>query len=892
MLGEENDVLIGLKGDDWYYAMGYNTKVVEAADGGIDTVYAWAGSYALPDNVENLVLEGGNENYGVGNALNNLIFGKDGSNSLYGGAGDDVLVGGGGSDYFVIVKGEGNDVIHDFKAGQVVDGDYVRLIGSDFKSFAEIKAAMTQKGADVFLQNGDEVVVFRDTRIEQFTADDFQMPLDRSRLGELTFSEEFDSLNLSPGGTLNGIWKTNYGYGDASSVERYTLPRNGELQIYAAPGFQGTSGHDLGINPFHVEDGVMSIRAEKVGADVRSDIWNYDYTSGLLTTRGAFSQQYGYFEIRADLPEGKGLWPAFWLLPDDGRAVEMDILEGLGHQPYGPYAYRHDRTDGPNKLAGMQNLLPHPEGFHTYGLLWTEDAIVYYLDGHEVFRAASTPASNTPMYLILNLAVGGAWPGSPDGQTSLPADFKIDYVHVYELASGAAPPPPPTDPAKHLIGGDGRDELIGASGADTLEGGAGNDYLRGEGGVDRMVGGLGDDTYVVHQTGDVIVELANQGWDTVQTWADYTLPDNVEFLSMFGVANIDATGNALNNTLRGNAGANDLYGMGGADRLEGWGGRDRLDGGAGNDVLNGGLGVDTFVVREGAGRDVVEDFVVGEDLIEATEFTAWRSITQQGADTLVVFSDNASLVLRNVQAGALKASDFVLKGSGPPPTDPGPGPGPGDPPPPTTNTILGTDAADSLKGTAAADRIEGRGGNDYIDGGAGADVMVGGAGNDSYLVDNVGDRVVELAGEGTDSVGAWISYVLPDEVEILNLKGTAAIDGTGNALNNRITGNDAANRLDGGGGADWLEGGAGDDHLIGGAGSDVFSFRPGFGHDVIHDFVAGGTDDRMSFTGFGSARPTVTQVGADTVIAFGTGEKITLLNVNSADLTSQDWGWG
>ncbi|HZX26398.1 MAG TPA: choice-of-anchor L domain-containing protein [Telluria sp.] len=182
--------------------------------------------------------------------------------------------------------------------------------------------------------------------------------------------------------------------------------------------------------------------------------------------------------------------------------------------------------------------------------------------------------------------------------------------------------------------------------------------------------------------------------------------------------------------------------------------------------------------------------------------------------------------------------------------------------------LTGTDASDSLTGTAAADQLFGLGGNDtlsgaagddLLDGGAGSDSMLGGAGNDRYVVDAATDKVIETTtatsktdAGGTDTVEASVSWTLGNYVENLVLTGTAALNGSGNALANSLTGNGAANALsglagndilDGGAGNDLLNGGAGSDALTGGSGADVFRFdsAPGVGVDTLVDF-AGGVD--------------------------------------------------
>lgn len=138
------------------------------------------------------------------------------------------------------------------------------------------------------------------------------------------------------------------------------------------------------------------------------------------------------------------------------------------------------------------------------------------------------------------------------------------------------------------------------------------------------------------------------------------------------------------------------------------------------------------------------------------------------------------------------------------------------------NDLLVGNAADNvLMGNGGDDGLNGAAGNDTLDGGTGADTMMGGAGNDLYHIDFAGDTVVELVGEGIDTVSSGISYTLGDNVEMLILTG-AAVEGTGNVLDNFIQGNALANRLEGGAGNDRIAGGDGVDTMIGGAGADIF----------------------------------------------------------------------
>ena len=179
--------------------------------------------------------------------------------------------------------------------------------------------------------------------------------------------------------------------------------------------------------------------------------------------------------------------------------------------------------------------------------------------------------------------------------------------------------------------------------------------------------------------------------------------------------------------------------------------------------------------------------------------------------------------------------------------------------------------------------LYGNGGNDILEGSTGNDIMFGGLGDDSYGVDSSGDAIGENAGEGFDAVYSTASYTLGANLEQLNLIGTA-IEGYGNGLDNALFGN-ASNNI--------LNGGTGDDALTGGLGDDTFLFLPGTGRDVINDFVAGGTEDRIDLSAYAGTGITyqVTQVGAETVFNFSNGDQIVLVNVNSATLVHNGDYW-
>ena len=215
--------------------------------------------------------------------------------------------------------------------------------------------------------------------------------------------------------------------------------------------------------------------------------------------------------------------------------------------------------------------------------------------------------------------------------------------------------------ANQLNGLAGNDSLNGGGGNDTLNGGAGNDALAGGAGSDTLQGGHGDDAYVVENAGDIVMELLNEGKDTVSTQLTYTLSTNVENLTLTGGAAVNGTGNALANTFTGNTAANQLNGLAGNDALMGGAGNDSLDGGTGTDLLTGGAGNDVFKFATAGGIDSITDFSVVNDTIqlENAVFTALNT----GA---LLYDANGNGAGAAVQIAALSAglgltnADFVM----------------------------------------------------------------------------------------------------------------------------------------------------------------------------------------------------------------------------------------
>ncbi|TPL92670.1 family 16 glycosylhydrolase [Mesorhizobium sp. B2-3-12] len=434
--GGANVTMHGGTGDDIYYLYGAGNKVAEGAGAGIDTISTWM-SYKLPDNVENLIVTNPN-NYAFGNTLDNIITAQAGHQTIDGGAGNDVLIdGGGGYDTFVISKGNGSDLITNFAAT-----DTVRLNGYGFTSFDAIHSNMIQAGSNVLLNLGSgEILEFKDTTIDKLQPGQFKLPIDMSTM-KLSFSDDFNALNLH--NAQGGTWDTNFSWGAPNGS---TLTSNGELQWYIDANYAPTSS----VHPFSVGNAVLTITAAQAPADIKPLINNYEYTSGIITTHDTFSQTYGYFEMRADLPENTGAWPAFWLLPEDGSwPPELDVVETRGQDPNSLIMTAHSNATGTHtKVTSTVNTMD-TAGFHTYGLLWTPDKLVWTYDGVQVAEAATPSDMHKPMYMLADLAVGG-FAGAPPDHLATPAEMKIDYIRAYTLDNAPASALHTTSTATHSI---------------------------------------------------------------------------------------------------------------------------------------------------------------------------------------------------------------------------------------------------------------------------------------------------------------------------------------------------------------------------------------------------------------------------------------------------------
>jgi beta-glucanase (GH16 family) len=230
-----------------------------------------------------------------------------------------------------------------------------------------------------------------------------------------------------------------YWGGDGSDFKRKTSA-NGEQQIYVDPRYAGRATEPLGLDPFRVKNGVLSIVASRTPPDLKPVLFNNEYVSGILTTQGTFSQKHGYFEIRAKIPVGHAVWPAFWMLADDGGwPPEVDVLEGRGERPGDMVMTTHWRIPSTQKIqsCGFDFTVGDASTtFHNYGVLWEEDRLVYFIDRRPVSDIKVPVGFDDPMYMIVNLAIGSKFfPGvSPvNAETPPTVAFEIDRISAYQI---------------------------------------------------------------------------------------------------------------------------------------------------------------------------------------------------------------------------------------------------------------------------------------------------------------------------------------------------------------------------------------------------------------------------------------------------------------------------
>ena len=449
---------------------------------------------------------------------------------------------------------------------------------------------------------------------------------------QLAFQDNFNTLSVGVGGA-------------SPTTAQWFAP------VHAPFGAAAFQAPTAAVNPFSAADGALTIEMSNVGGQ-----WQSGTMQTLNASGAGFSQTYGYFEMSAKFPAGAGSWPAFWLLSNDPTKprVEIDIVEAYGGSDYdGHHAAIHVTPVTGSDLSQKVDLSDYNNiqgsmfdgNFHTYGALITPEWLTIYYDGLELTRIASNKYFDTPLYMVVDLAM---YPGEA-AQAAGKYDMVVDYVRAY----GSQTPLNATNPgvllqggvsSETLAGGTGDDSVFGGSGDDTITDTAGRNYLRGDDGADSIVGGSGFDDINGNAGADTASGGLGDDWVCGGKDNDFIRGDDGADL---------VYGNMGQDTCEGGAGADTLRGGQADDIIRGDAGDDWISGDRGDDVETGGAGADTFHSFADAGVDWVTDFNRAEGdrvmLDPGTVFT----VAQVGANTVISMTGGGQVILAGVQMASL-----------------------------------------------------------------------------------------------------------------------------------------------------------------------------------------------------------------------------------------------
>lgn len=766
-----NDAVTGTNADDHLFG-GLGDDVVTGGDGS-DWLFGESGNDVL---------------YGYTAQVSDYSSGRD---TLDGGAGDDQLNGGYSAD--TLRGGSGNDLLRGNNGSDNLDGGD----GNDsFHGGAGDDALNGGLGSDTFvLGTGQEGID---------TVSDFNLATDKL---------DFSRLGISDLATVNALLSGSSGwqieFGTEGDVARMSLLGRNATDLNAShylfstvvrnDALTGSNGDDhlfggLGDDVLTGNDGSDRLFGES-GNDVL-----YAYTASV----GAYTSGTDWLDGGAGNDQLNGAYSADTLLGGTGN----DLLRGHGGND------QLDGGDGADSLLG---------GGGNDGLLGGAGADVFVVglgqDGVDVvndFTKADDKLDFSALG-ISDLATVTALLGTSTGwqihygRQGSEASLSLVNVGAAELGSS------------HYLFSTAvsNDAVTGSSSDDVLFGGLGDDVLIGNGGEDWLFGESGNDVLYAHTTTAGSYESSGDRVDG-------------------GAGNDQLQGGYSADSLLGGTGNDLLLGFEGGDQLDGGEGDDSLSGGSGTDLLNGGQGSDTADYRSATTKVTVDLAItaaqlvnssLGEEILQSIENATGGSANDLllgdaianrldgsvGADQLTGRGGSDVYVVDNLGDSitelALEGTDRVeaslswtlgdelenltLTGTG---------------------AIQGTGngLSNAITGNANNNALSGLGGNDSLNGGAGDDTLTGGSGNDSYTVDSSADVVTETSTLVTeiDTVSSSVSWSLGSNLEKLTLLGTAALNGTGNSLNNTLTGNTAANVLNGGTGNDTFYGGAGHDTYV------------------------------------------------------------------------------
>jgi Ca2+-binding RTX toxin-like protein len=787
--GAGDDTLIGSAGDDSMdggegkdtYDVNVTTDI--AVDSGLgaerDVVISLA-TWTLHDSIEDLTLAGSAEIDATGNASNNVLTGNGAANVLDGKAGADTMRGGGGDDIYIVDNDK--DEVDESPPGSggidIVKSSVSFTLGLNVNHL-ELTGAGGINGTGNALSNGMKGNAGKN-QLSGLDGDDALSGMDGD-----------DELN-------GGIGRDSMfgGFGDDVYFVDNLLD---EITEEEEEGSKDTVKSSISYElTAELEDLVLlgNFDLTGVGNSEKNQIVGND-ANNTLAGDDKFENSASGFDT---LLGGKGddtyfVWYASDMVIEDDDSGH-DLVKSVATFTLGDHvedlelistvAVHGTGNDLANKITGngRDNKLNGAAGNDSLngGIATGNDTLDGGLGDDTMVGAAGDD-----VYMVDSLQdVIVDSSGTKDEVHLSGTDVGLVKLYTgiehYDFSQFGAGP-------ISFTGTTAGNRIVGTAANDTLLGGSGNDTLDGGAGEDSLDGGTGNDTYVVDVDKDIISDSGKDAGDTVQTATlqiDLTLDDfkGIENVTLTDVSDkifnpLNATGADARNVLIGNSADNLLRGFGNNDTLIGGAGDDDLDGGAGSDSMAGGSGNDSYEV-DATGDKIVEGPSAGTDIVTSK--------------ISYVLGDN----VENLQ---LEGGNLNGKGNS------------------LENIVLGTD------------------GKNRIDGWFGRDVMQGFDGDDTYVVIEEDDQVLEAENKGTDLVEAWADITqLYDNVENLKVMGIAGFEANGNALANVITGNGGGNKIDGKEGDDIMIGATGDDiYTVDSLGDVIVEKAGGGGDEIIFD---------------------------------------------------------
>ena len=665
--GTGADTMAGGLGNDTYVVDNVGDVVTEASGEGTDLIQTALATYTLGANVENLTGTATTGQTLTGNSLGNVITGGTGADTLSGLAGNDTLSGGNGND--LLNGGAGNDVMDggagidtltyaDATAAVTISlalttaqntggsgsdtvSNIENLIGSSFADSLTGSSADNVidggTGADIMAGGaGNDTYYVDNVGDNVVEADGAGTDIIYSSVSYTLAGRIVETLTLTGSSNIDatGNGRANILNGNSGNNILSGLDGNDTLNGGAGNDMlDGGAGNDIltgGMgDDVYIVDSLSDVLTELAGEgtdEVRTSLATYTLAANVENLTGTVTTgQTLIGNVLANIITGSTGNDTL-----NGGTGADTLNGGLGDDVY----YVDNVLDNVIEADGAGNDTIYASVSYDLTARLVE---TLSLTGSDAIDGIGNGRAN-----VINGNGNGNSLSGLGGNDTLNGGNGADILNGgagNDILNGGAH----TDTATYIdatgavtvnlgittaqnTGGAGTDtlisieKLVGSAFNDTLTGDGGNNTLDGGAGADTLTGGLGDDTYYVDNVNDNVIEADNAGSDRIFSSVSYALTGRiVEFLSLTGTANIDATGNGRVNTLTGNDGNNILSGLGGGDRMLGGAGNDTLIGGAGNDTLTGGDGADTFVFDSALGSSNVDrilDYVVADDSIQ------------------------------------------------------------------------------------------------------------------------------------------------------------------------------------------------------------------------------------------------------------------------------------